>query len=54
MNTQAYEAGRRAFIPGWTNHLDHNPYAKGSQEYADFAKGWDRESSVSEHCSEIE
>lgn len=54
MTTQAYEQGRKAFIPGWTNHLEHTPYAKGSQEHSDFAAGWDRESSTSEHGLEIE
>lgn len=53
MNTQAYEQGRRAFIPGWTNHAEHTPYARGSAEYAEFAAGWDRESSVSEHGLDV-
>ena len=52
--TAAFEAGRRAFRPGWTNHTEHTPYLAGTAEYAEFKAGWDRESSTSEHGLEIE
>lgn len=54
MTTQAYEAGRLAFVPGWTNHVEHNPYAKGSQDYVDFANGWNSRADISEYGLEVE
>jgi hypothetical protein len=48
----AFRQGQQAFIPGWTNHLEHNPFAKGTAEHNDFAAGWDRESALSSHGQE--
>ena len=52
--TLAFVSGRNAFVPGWTNHLEHNPYQKGTVEHQDFAKGWDSQAATSEHGLDIE
>ncbi len=54
MQNQAFIAGQKAFVPGWTNHLEHNPYPVGTEDHKAFKSGWNREADHCEYGQEVE